>query len=379
MNQRLTSARYVDQLLHGCDNSDCQQLLCHTGRLNTSARPVRKYTPRSARAVAMALCAAPNPEKFLCTYHKPRPCEQAASRREPSWPEGEQDVSSLIQLLCNTSAMRDCKALDYSLANELRPLHQKLNHALKYAGGVFCEAHGGPLPNSELVAEIYPCVDWLLRRLPPQRTAVWEMIDQDIISKGRAYPQKTESVPTDDKYNTWLAVLDVLDNEPCLRLLRRIMQVISIRTKLEVKLQTVKAELAGSCASMVGFSIASKLAATIMSTRKDAGNSVYALVVWLKKLFAREWDSNPVLAGGSTCHAIMELFSHLNCIVNDTAVLPTGAFLMPLIRSRASEVHLAQPYLEDFDGGVHLLEYKFLLPVDQVFLCFRTINHLRMR
>ncbi|KXT09923.1 hypothetical protein AC579_7997 [Pseudocercospora musae] len=377
-------SRYVDQLLHGCKDATCQEQLCHTGRLNTSNKPVRRYTPRSARAIALAVCSGPQPERFLCS----RCSGQANDPNGGPIPaisatqEGEHDASSLSQLLCNTETIRAVRSLCCSRAMELRPLHQTLAKALQRADGTSAIDRGLLLSNPKLVELLLPCVDHLIARLPAQRTAVWEMIDHDIISRGRAFPQKAETRPADDKYNTWLATLDVLDNEPYLRLLRSIVNVICARLQLEHRVCVVKARIAGvkGAGLKPESGIASIFASAFARSQHDRPNAIYALVVWLKKLFSRDWNSQSTLWIGSICHGVLEIFTALKTTHRQASTTQEGIFTMPLIRARLTEVELAQPYVEGMlSEVVHLCRFGLIFPVEQLFLSFRTVNHLTMR
>ncbi|KAF7191194.1 putative E3 ubiquitin-protein ligase HECTD2 [Pseudocercospora fuligena] len=374
--------RYVDQLLNGCKDSTCEEQLCHSGRLNTSNKPVRKYTPRSARAIALTICSGPQPERFLCSH-----CNgQANDSNGPIPPssatqEGEHDASSLSQLLCNTESIRAIRSLYFSRATELRSLHHNLAKALQHAGGKSARERGLLLSNPELVELLVPCVDHLIAKFPAQRTAVWEMIDHDIISRGRAFPQKAETRPADDKYNTWLTTLDVLDNEPYLSLLQSIVKVICVRLELEHSVYAARARIGSIKGAGLNAKngIASMFASAFARSQVGSPNAIYALVVWLKKLFAREWDSRSTLYVGSVCHGVLEIFTalHRRC---QSSKARENMFTMPLVRGRLTEVELAQPYVECMSKEiVHICRYGFIFPVEQLFLSFKTVNHLTMR
>ncbi|KXS96052.1 hypothetical protein AC578_2281 [Pseudocercospora eumusae] len=370
-------SRYVDQLLNGCNDSTCQEQLCHTGRLNTSNKPVRKYTSRSARAIALAICSGPQPQRFLCSNDP-----NASIRPTSAIQDGEHDASSLLQLLCETESIRMVSSLCVSKAAELRPLHHNLAKALQHAGGKSAIEQGILFSNPKLAELLIPCVDHLIGKLPAQRTAVWEMIDHDIISRGRAFPQKAETRPADDKYNTWLTTLNVLDNEPYLRLLQSIVKVIGVRLELEHGVYVARARIGSVKGAGLNpkNGIATIFASAFVRSQNGSPNAIYALVVWLKKLFAREWDSKSTLYVGSVCHGVLEIFTALNTIQTQASKTREDIFTMPLIRGRLTEVELVHPYLESMSSGIiPLCQYALIFPAEQLFLLFRTVNHLTMR
>jgi hypothetical protein len=98
---RLTCFRYVGQLLYGCGDATCKQVICATGRRNTSKRPVRDYTPRSARAIALTLVSGASPKSRLCEKYEHHRSKDSVAREE-----GPLDPSSFMQLLCETDTIR---------------------------------------------------------------------------------------------------------------------------------------------------------------------------------------------------------------------------------------------------------------------------------
>ncbi|KAK3075036.1 hypothetical protein LTR53_002007 [Teratosphaeriaceae sp. CCFEE 6253] len=98
-------SRYVGQLVHGCGHLECREAMCATGRHNVfTTRPLRSYTPRSARAIALALVGGPAPRQHLCVHY-----ERAGARQEDvpacsGVPEGPRDPSSFEQLFIDTTS-----------------------------------------------------------------------------------------------------------------------------------------------------------------------------------------------------------------------------------------------------------------------------------
>ncbi|KAK5162879.1 uncharacterized protein LTR77_011136 [Saxophila tyrrhenica] len=98
--QQLIS-RYVGQLLKGCGDRTCDETLCASGRRNTSHRPTRGYTARSARTVALTLVSGPKPRSRLCSRYQPKHDDDGSVKPEPP-----RDPSSFTQQLSDTAAVR---------------------------------------------------------------------------------------------------------------------------------------------------------------------------------------------------------------------------------------------------------------------------------
>ncbi|KAK3115691.1 hypothetical protein LTR53_004707 [Teratosphaeriaceae sp. CCFEE 6253] len=98
-------SRYVGQLVHGCGHLECREAMCATGRHNAfTTRPLRSYTPRSARAIALALVSGPAPRQHLCVHY-----ERVGARQEDvpacsGVPEGPRDPSSFEQIFIDTTS-----------------------------------------------------------------------------------------------------------------------------------------------------------------------------------------------------------------------------------------------------------------------------------
>ncbi len=110
-------SRYVGQLLHGCGDSRCEEMMCASGRRNGSERPIRGYTARSARTIAITLASGPRPRSRLCPRYQP------AGHPTKAGVEPPRDQSSLPQRLSDTNAIRGaCGDPDgrYSLEHQER-------------------------------------------------------------------------------------------------------------------------------------------------------------------------------------------------------------------------------------------------------------------
>ena len=81
---RLLVQQYVGQLSDGCGNSACREVICDSGRRNIAPanRPVRGYTPRSARAIALGIAGGTSPRRHLCKYYEAKTTRKRDERQE---------------------------------------------------------------------------------------------------------------------------------------------------------------------------------------------------------------------------------------------------------------------------------------------------------
>ncbi|EME50119.1 hypothetical protein DOTSEDRAFT_41268 [Dothistroma septosporum NZE10] len=383
--------RYNYQVLHGCGNDACTEVTCHTGNTNTSRRPVRRPKPRTARATALCQALSPRPRAHLCK-HLIDLDDGSNSGRD----EGPRDPSSLIQLLCDTRSVRQLTARpsNVGLEPELEELHQRhasLSDLLRSAGSA------PPLPaddfvdNADLVDRLMQTsFTWLIDRLPSlTRAAPWIMINRDIISKGLAYPQRNENMPSDDSYNPWAAILDMLDHGPYLRLIGKTMAVIGRRSHLENVLhrQDPQRKLYPDPGRQsIALMLASALGKINHAGDVDGSELVtFAVVIWLKKAFARTWNTNPVFKSGGAIHGILELLQHLEEDMSrrrQTSSLPSDVYEMPLINAQIDPLTMATSYLDwtpTNSNQQHVMQYPIIFSMKQLSLHFRVLCHLLMR
>ncbi|KAL9534696.1 putative E3 ubiquitin-protein ligase [Sphaerulina musiva] len=365
-------ARYEYQLLHGCQHADCTEPLCLTGCSNVSDRAVRKYTTRSAKTVAMALCAGPRPRLHLCRYCVPSPSDLAPPRPASSSPSDLRDPSSLSQLLSDTQAVQSFhisgSASDMlELASKHRLLDQLLTPSSR-----------NPWSSRDLPNALASCLDWLLNLLPNQRPAIWEMLNCEIISKGSAVPSTVESKPSDSKWNAWVEVLDILDNPAYLRLWERALRVVGGRMSSGPPPENAAG--GRTCGDGGDHGAIDMLISHVSGRGNDQSHIPLATIVWLKRLFATVWDGNPVLDRGSVAHVILELlqsWKHLGTITS------RDAFQMPLIRLRLADMDLASSWYmwnsaSDDTKKKHILNFQYLFSSETITTCFRAVNLRRM-
>lgn len=266
---------------------------------------------------------------------------------------------------------------------ELRCMHFKL-HALHEP-----TAHlpGTCVTNDMLAYIVETCLQWLLGKAPLGRLPPWYWIDREVISKGNAYPQTSSNRPVDESYNTWLAILDVLDHEPYSRLLASICNILAKRRWLELTLAAANPDRPRSELDTANMEVCFRLLGDAIVEK------AVAFTIWLKKLFAQQWNAQPIVQRRSTCGGILELMK----VIHTTTKLAerrSEVFFMEFITSHVSVLEIAQAWVADatlrqdtngskewcyVTGGVHLLRYRFLFSTTQLNVIFRTINHLTMR
>lgn len=385
--------RYVHQLVNGCGNNDCKEVSCRTGTRNTSnGRPVRTYTPRSARTIAIAMCARPHPRTHLCRYTTVESAYAAGNLLET---QGPIDPSALDQLLSETRSfklLQDLGTLCFHDA-ELKDHHEKVSRAIEAASPDPSRTEQddydqkeGLLPNNELVDDLIPAAEWLLAKLPHHRPASYSMVN-DLISKGYAYPTKNVSIPADENFNNWLKILDTMHHKPYLRLLGRIVQAVAVRQALDLASESTHRS------SLFPGHVSWRPPTTgsdkyfVQRLVGESSSNVFALVVWLKRLAAEHWDGRPEVKIGSVCMAAWAMVHGLaNNPERKVSVSEDDSsfYHMPMIWIRLSATELVQSYRVSSPPGplsksYHIFEFRTLFSMKQLTLYFRLLNHLKMR
>lgn len=228
--------------------------------------------------------------------------------------------------------------------------------------------------NVALADMLTPCLEWLLSRAPLDREAPWLWVNTEIISRGNAYPSKSAHTPADENYNTWLVILDILDHKPYSRLLQSICNIVAKRCRLEdVLVRVNQRRLRQPTQHICGI-----LASRVYSGASSPERAI-ALTIWLKKIFAQQWDAEPIVKD-NTCYGILQLISSLRVRFAILTTSRPNLFAMRFITSHLSVSDLARSWVSSADrNATHLLHYRFLFYMDQHYLIFRTINHLAMR
>lgn len=324
------------------------------------------------------MCAGPKPRLHLCPYF------DASRSSGSSLPPGDgdaRDPSNLMQLLCDTKSINEVSSGVGELHEDQDSIriHQKISEMLTVAGRIPSLSASGFLNNQQLADGIFECFQWLLNKAPLNRAAPWKMINREFVSKGYAYPPRHENLPVDETYNTWLAILDVLDHEPNLRLVQRMMKIVSARRELESFLHAAAAN-SGSETKLkrpqesVEYLLARKLSSEGTSTPIFP----LATVVWLKIFISKYWDSQPIIRESSPSFAALQILAHLHD--KHSPDVQDEAFKMPLIISRTGMLELSSSFLsEDRGRALHILAFNYLFSFAELSLVFRMVNHLKMR
>lgn len=233
------------------------------------------------------------------------------------------------------------------------------------------------VPNIGVADTLCHCLQWLLDKAPLTRLAPWYWVDAEVISKGNAYPQANSKNPADPSYNTWLAILDVLDRASYSRLLESVCKVVVRRCWLERKLVAANPKRSRSSSDNLCAMIASRLVPDRASKER-----AIALSIWLKKLFAQNWDAKPYMQHYSICSGILSILQALYNRLTDLSFDRVQTFVMRFLTAHVSVTDFSRAWaarVEYDDDGDHLIQFRFLFMTEELFLIFRTINHLSMR
>ncbi|KAI7090237.1 hypothetical protein KC356_g1734 [Hortaea werneckii] len=371
---------YVAQLTEGCGVWSCENKVCDTGRRNTEPpqRPIRKYSPRSARTIALAIASGPAPTKHLCRnlHHGDQQSrEPGFTKREHETPR---DASDLTQLLSDTVRVRQFFA--GSKTNNVRParneglpiqLERLLGSKSLLCGEIDRE---GSLSSGAAGSIILQAIDAIVEDMPKANRAQYEFADS-IIRQGCSFPALNGNVPTDPKWNCWLQILDLMDQRSRLRLLSVVCKAFAISTYQDAGHANYD-ENRQKSADAVHKRIS--IRNSLLSYLKDHPASILVLGPMCKKVFLSHWDhtSTTVPTGSVTCGAleILEL-------LHDNFADYKGFFDSHVAAQSLEIVDLAQSWKQTADSSQtrHLLSFDFLFPSHSRAMCFRMVSHLKMR
>ncbi|KAK1057546.1 hypothetical protein LTR74_014071 [Friedmanniomyces endolithicus] len=402
-------SRLVGQLLHGCRSVACRECMCDTGRRNASPnRPLRNYTPRSARAIALALAGGALPRKHLCVHYS----SAAGSGTDletgnGTEPEGPLDPSSFEQLLCDTTSIRDIchRSAKISLRpsklehwkHTLSPLLQRI---------VIEDAIPSSLLGNEQACQIISnalraCLD----TVTDGRMDVLSYADTHI-RDGSAYPPVSyaNSHHPAKRWNVRHKVLDSFERGQ--DLLSLVCEAVAMRANLETRLQLLRSRPSRREADRARPTLL-----LLLERKLDLDHAAYMqAIVWLKKTFILHWNPSGALTmlellkqlapldllGGASVWFKLPTIAH-NLAVVDVAESWTagsprnhfecdrpdgfegsldGTFALHMCQDQSSSLHRRRT---DAVTKRQLLSTDFLFDTAQRALYFRMINHLKMQ
>lgn len=375
MAQELQSllSQFVGQLLVGCGHSSCREVLCDTGRRQITAKPVRKWTPRSARAIALAVVGGPSPRRHLCIYYQTR---HASIFATPEVQKTAKDSSSLSQLVCDTPAIASICSPQATIHQkieppcELRKWEARIKPLLRQT-----ELGEGqispPRTDKDACALLFGALKACLDRAPPADPATligtYKLLYQ-ASTAGRGVPAPFNIKPA-------LTVLDLLDQPVFKGLLGTLCQIVAQRSAFDWRVDTGP----GTDATH-NHSLASLLAAEVTALGSSQGSVV---LVWLHRLFHEHWAGQLTLpanfADQTKSEAIMfgvlQFYDSLEQPLNTSITA-----VWHLVMTRVKPVDFAKTWLGlHRQSQVHFGDYFFLFDEAHVAQYFRTANYLVMR
>ena len=376
-------AQYIQQLLSGCGNYSCCEILCDTGRRNVtpSNKPVRKYTPRSARAIALMTVSSGKPKAKLCKYMQRTGETEAAPKQE-----SKRDPSSFIQQLADTEAVKALCTPDATFSSkhpelaEMIELYDSLRSTLVELERSPFDSSGHPNPrylSNDAAADIVNHVlIGLTMSVPRANAATWRMV-QKHVSHGFACDLSPACNIRE--------LLDELEDGSKLAIISRVVEALSRRSLFEDVLENVRKRhpLANDTTVSVNRRSNNKLLKwtvdrLLSDSDPQVGRLHRMLTIWLLKLVTKHWNSNstavprPSLACGA-----LELLEALS----KDPVSAGQTYHLPWLAGRIDADDMAESFMKQQPAltSRHLLSFPFLFTTNQLSLYFRTINHLKMR
>jgi len=381
-------SRLVRQLLHGCGHVDCKLQYCATGLRNTTRVPIRDYTPRSARILALELLSRPRCDAYLCKY-----CELDARPSQPARDEGPQDPSSFIQRLADTSCITQ-------FAKGVAPVNTLPEDLTSHKAAAIarvlqsqCEPpflpSGSPnpllIPNIEVADTIATALELFYDVLPGESNpATWQSLAQHI-NNGRTLPSTTLDSNNDN--SGLINLLDIFASEPYTSLCVQICKVVALRTQVEDV--TAKFRQADPDTTAHGNIISLLIDRITLIARSQTASKQESWIpwpypLWFKKAFLKHWDGKPVVRRGTIACGALELLEMQQRIWDRSHPERTSdANLLPYIYKRIDPTELMRSWMQHdlpvTTRSRHILSFPFLYSDAQMLMNFRMLNHLRMR
>ncbi|EMC99447.1 hypothetical protein BAUCODRAFT_119031 [Baudoinia panamericana UAMH 10762] len=384
-------SQYVTQLVDGCGSPSCRESQCHTGRRNLTPahQPIRKYTVRSARAIALALVGGPHSQTHLCQYCTRSRLDTNAEVQSKT-NERRYDTGSFTQLISQTPSVRkscsrtnhfDIPAGDNDLEHYLSTLQPLLDHVDPNT------SHPNIRSASDASRRISACILKCLADVPIDITASGGAVHA-CIAYGYAYPPPGAPVPgafanpSDPKISRFL---DYLHHGPANALLAAALKALAMRVHLEEKLAFLdhplyvnESEHSTLNSEQPPRDVRGTLDMLIwtLSHTLDTERSP-TLMMWTKKLFLSHWDGSSLIRRDTTAYGALVWMQRcsLETCCEESVRLCTLATAL-------DEVHVAETWLHrprTASEAQHLLSFPAVFDVTERLGYFRTINHLRMR
>lgn len=257
---------------------------------------------------------------------------------------------------------------------------------------------------TQVPSVVYYAIHALSSFVPYASRETWHTVWSAIIN-GKAYG-KQKHPQVDHVTSSWLLVLDRFEQEPALRMARRLVRAIGARTCLEETLSACKTDDADpdprlqiwktSCRlkkSVIDMLVQEEQTfrlATFKTRYRDdlrhggelVGTTSLIWLEWLRKCFLKEWGGslriNRWSVAGSALELMEDLWKHRGRGQLD---MPAKLFACPTIFGTLDVDKAAQDWLsyKPNPNVRHLLSFKFLFDTRAMTLLVRTSHHILMR
>jgi hypothetical protein len=378
----------VAQLVHGCKQPDCNNSCCATGLRNPTDKPVRDYTPRSARVFAFEILGRSGPEAHLCQYVK-----SGGKIPTPDVDSGPRDPSSLAQRLADTPCMRilakggtpSNEESDSPELQQVAAITAKLQTQCEPPLDTSGSSNPRFAPNKDVADTVASAFSLFYSLLPEQSDqALWQSLAY-YINNGQVLPAQT--LDSSAKNPGLIELLQIFQFEPYTRMCAQVCKVIALRTQV----QDVAAKFRPSGNDEAGnediLSLLTERVTNIArwhtACRKDTWVP-WPYPLWFKKTFLQHWDGKPAVTRGTIACGALELLGMQQKIWDCSNPKKTSdANLLPHAYNRTNATEMVRSWIRH-DPSVtttsrHLLSFPFLYSGGQVLTNFRTLNHLRMK
>ncbi|KAH0360165.1 hypothetical protein KCU65_g9561, partial [Aureobasidium melanogenum] len=257
---------------------------------------------------------------------------------------------------------------------------------------------------AQVPSVVYCAIHALTSFVPEASRETWHTIWSAVIN-GKAYGKQKHS-QVDHASSSWLSVLDKFEQEPALRMARRLVRAIGARTCLEETLSACDTDDANPDPRLQIWKTSCRIRKSIIDLlvqeeqsirlarfktryRDDLrhggeliGTTSLIWLEWLRKCFLKEWDGslriNRWSAAGSALELIEDLWKHRDRGQLD---VPAKLFACSTVFGTLDVDKAAQDWLSyrPSPNVRHLLSFKFLFDTRAMTLLVRTSHHILMR
>ncbi|KAF3484349.1 ubiquitin-protein ligase E3A [Arthroderma uncinatum] len=228
--------------------------------------------------------------------------------------------------------------------------------------------------------------------IPRTDARTWEVIRQ-VRSSGSVMPDTVMRKLSKSESKVIIEASDRLEHDLSLRLLNRLVRVVSTRLALH-EVAKAKASHIADLGSNDKCELIEQIISTLQQSQKAISSGYHSsdawpaerkttapilIVEWLRSVLLKEWDGKPELSKASAAGGALQLLSFLYRDRVKLGLLPED-FHTPFFSERLDPLEMPTEWVELLYNNrtMHLLSCSFIFPPSALVIYFRAINHATM-